>query len=188
MKFLLATIALLTVSESSAAQTNRYVVDMDSSSFGFQVEHLGFATVNGVFSTGSGLVLYSTAVPDSISARIELDVESINTNNRLRDKELRSEDFLDAGRYPMIKFSSSGTMSQEDAAFPLVSEGEMVIYGESKQLQLPLNVKEGNGTLTIRSVFSIRRQDFEIDFGILMNSLVSDEIKISVELVAHLEK
>lgn len=188
MRFLLVIAALLAHSWSSTAQLSPYVVDMDSSTFSFQVEHLGIATVDGVFTSGSGLIMYSPSIPDSIAAQMTLNVQSIDTDNQMRDRELRSEDFLDMGRYPVISFSSTGTMAGEDIIYPLLAEGDMTIYGVTRQLQLPLDVKEVEGTLTIRSIFSIRRKDFEIDFGILMNSLVSDEIKINVEMVAHRDK
>ena len=187
MRFILVLIAFFALSGNAKAQLSTYVVAIDSSAFQFEVEHFGIATVNGVLSTGSGEVQYSPSFPDSISAQIVLDVSSVDTNNRLRDRELKSEDFLDAGRYPLVQFSSTGTVEDKVETSQVFAQGEMTIYGETRQLQLPLDVQEGDGVLIIRSAFSIRRQDFDIDFGILMNSLVSDEIKINVELVAYRE-
>ena len=182
------------------AQVQEYTIDPAASVFSFKVEHFGVATVNGTFSSASGRIHYDALQPDSLSAQISIDVESIDTSNSLRDKELRSEDFLDVRRYPTVSFLSLGsTLDQratvaggsrlsDSGAVRRLVKGSMTLYGNTREIEIPVELKVSpNGShVTIYSDFILNRKDFGLKFGILMDSLVGDEIRISVSMVGQL--
>ena len=163
------------------------MLDVEASSFSFTVEHLGVAKVNGSFKARSGTLQVSATNPDSIGAVIVLDVASVHTNNSLRDRELRSEDFLDVRRYPDITIESDTSSRVDVAAFPFLVTGKMTVYGTTQLVDLPVRYEfvSGNDELIVHTSFTLQRSDFNLDFGFLMDSLVGDTIEVTVRAVAR---
>ena len=188
MRFLLFFVCigvLLTVTPVSA-QPSVYEVDMEASLFEFEVEHFGIATVVGTISEGSGTIVFSAEEPDSLRASIQLEVSSIDTDNRLRDRELKSEDFLDVRRHPTVTFFSTGVGSEGVTGETTVSIGNLSIFGFTRSVSIPIRVDLSGEDLVVESSFEVLRTDYDLDFGILMNSLVSDEVIIRVRMVARM--
>jgi polyisoprenoid-binding protein YceI len=169
----------------AAGQVREYRVVPEESVFGFEVEHLGVATVDGVFSIAEGSVLYDPARPDSVSARVSVDVSSVDTDNSLRDRELRSEDFLDVRRFPNITFVSTGSRAGQPGGQPTIA-GRMSLYDTTREVEIPFrsSLDSTSGRLTIQSEFELVRSEYNLDFGILMNTMIGDTIQVSVTLVA----
>jgi len=77
-------------------------IDSVHSEIGFKVKHLMVTTVKGKFSKFEGEV--KTPSEDLTKAEISFsaDVDSINTNNDMRDGHLKSPDFFDAAKFPTL--------------------------------------------------------------------------------------
>ena len=195
MPFLKYIIYLFLWPAMAFAQVEEFTIDASSSVFSFQVEHFGVATVNGSFSSASGTIYYDDQHPDSMRASLSIDVESINTDNKLRDKELRSEDFLDVKRYPRVSFTSSGSVavvnnggSETSANQQRRVKGLMTMYGQAREMEIPVVIRHKPTTnqLVVESEFVLSRKEFGLKFGFLMDSLVGDEIRVSVSAVGKL--
>src|SRR5438445_9266816 len=94
-----------TISLDSVA-VGTYNVDPVHSNVGFEVRHMGIATVRGAFRKFQGTV---DATGDAPVLRGTVDVASIDTNDPQRDAHLTSPEFFDAENYPEIAFHSSQT-------------------------------------------------------------------------------
>ena len=195
MPFLKYIIYLFLWPAMAVAQVQEFTIDASSSVFSFQVEHFGVVTVNRSFSSASGTIQFDAQHPDSMRASLFVDVESIDTNNSLRDKELRSEDFLDVKRYPRVSFTSSGIVLAASSAGPNVLgnqrkrvQGQMTMYGQTREMEIPFLIRHNPNSdlLVIDAEFVLSRKDFGIKFGFLMDSLVGDEIRVTVSAVGKL--
>ena len=82
-----------------------YTVDPAHSNVGFEVRHMGIATVRGKFGKFEGTVDASGAAP-VLSGAVE--VASIDTGDENRDGHLQSPEFFDAAQHPQITFRSTG--------------------------------------------------------------------------------
>ncbi len=185
MKITFCLLVFLIVPSLVFGQGREYALEASSSIFSFEVEHFGVATVNGTFAIARGTIVYDSNQPDSMSAQITIDVKSIDTDKALRDKELRSEDFLDTERYPTIEFSSTGIGKARNAGQKKTVKGKMTVYGTTRDVELPflLSLDATGNEATIRSEFVLNRKDYKMKFGFLMDSLVGDEIKVSAVIV-----
>lgn len=170
-------------------QNKQFIVDSDLSKFTFVVEHLGVATVKGSFSEIDGSVWFDALSPDSLKANIVVAVASVDTDNKLRDKELRSEDFLDADRYPTMSFLSERNGVRRSKGERLI-QGRMKIYGKTRLIEVPYKVDYNPETdvLTVKTNFVVKRSDYGLSFGILMDALISEEINVAVEAIARLKQ
>jgi polyisoprenoid-binding protein YceI len=111
--------------------TGSYSVDPSHSNVGFEVKHMGIATVRGTFRKFEGIVDATGDVPRLEGA---VEVASIDTGDENRDGHLKAPDFFDADQYAQISFNSAATDATEDSAIKL--NGEITIKGITKPATL----------------------------------------------------
>ena len=92
LKLTLILAVLMMAGIVSRAQ-KQWVVDNAHSGIKFTVSHLVISEVEGNFKNFTGQM--TAAQPDFSDAKINftVDVNSINTDNEMRDKHLKSDDF-----------------------------------------------------------------------------------------------
>ena len=81
-------------------------IDPAHSEFTFKVKHMMISTVTGRFENFDAEV--ETNEDDFTNAKIDVkvNVDSVNTNNGDRDNHLKSDDFFNAEKYPVLLFKS----------------------------------------------------------------------------------
>jgi polyisoprenoid-binding protein YceI len=96
-----------TASITSKEQTGTWSVDKPHTNVKFSIAHLVISDVDGNFKSFDGTM--ESSKPDFSDAKITFtaDVNSINTDNEMRDNHLKSDDFFNAAKFPQIKFVST---------------------------------------------------------------------------------
>lgn len=84
-----------------------YQIDPDHSQVFFTIGHVGIAPFTGRFNKISGQYTIDRKHPGNNKAEISIPVDSIDTNQALRNEHLLGEEFFDAKKYPTITFSST---------------------------------------------------------------------------------
>ena len=82
-----------------------YTIDPDHSEVGFSVRHL-LGRAHGRFAKFSGEVHLDREHPERSSVRFDVDAASIDTRQPDRDTHLRSAEFFDVEKYPVVRFES----------------------------------------------------------------------------------
>src|ERR1700733_5150952 len=90
----------------TAIQT-KWVIDPMHSEVQFKVKHLMISTVTGSFKKFSGTVTTQSEDFENAKIQFSLDVNSISTNQEMRDNHLKNDDFFAADKYPTIDFTST---------------------------------------------------------------------------------
>jgi polyisoprenoid-binding protein YceI len=112
-------------------RAGRYGIDSRGSTIAFRSRHLfGVAPVRGTMAISQGVVEVADPITDS-SVQVEIDTTSFHTGSRHRDGDVRSARFLNAARYPSMRFTSerldrsnghwtlTGTLMVRDVARPV---------------------------------------------------------------------
>ncbi len=118
-----------------SAASRSWKIDKDHTNFYFSVDHI-FSKTQGRFTDYAGTILFD---PDNLKESeisFEIKVKSIETGIGKRDRHLRSEDFLDASKYPLITFVSSSISKAGENIYNV--NGTLTIKGVSTELILPL--------------------------------------------------
>src|SRR5207302_8250984 len=115
-----------------------YDVDPKHSGVGFEVRHMGIATVRGAFRNFSGRLVGTDAGPQ-LSGTVE--VASIDTGEEQRDAHLTAPDFFDAQTHPSISFHSATVEPSDDGKIRLA--GEITIKGITRPIELTGVIAEG---------------------------------------------
>lgn len=178
MKKLNALIVLLLLTGSVLAQ-NTWTVDKAHSKLGFTVTHLLVSEVDGTFNSFDAKI--TSAKEDFTDAVIELtaDVNSIDTNVEMRDKDLKSDNFFDAAQFPTLTFKSTSINKTGEKTYKI--KGDLTMHGITKSVELDAAL---NGVITGRNgkkvagwkvTGSINRIDFKVGSS---GPTVGDEVII----------
>jgi len=121
-----------TAASSSTVQTGTWTIDKPHTNVKFSVAHLVISDVDGNFKSFDGSM--ESSKPDFSDAKITFtaEVNSINTDNEMRDNHLKSDDFLNAAKFPQIKFISTSFTPQGDNKYKLV--GNLTIRDVTKSV------------------------------------------------------
>ena len=94
-------------SPTAAPAAATYTIEPAHSSAHFKVRHLMISNVRGEFGKVSGTVKFDPANLGDSSVTAEIDVNSINTREPDRDRDLKSPQFFDAANHPTMRFQST---------------------------------------------------------------------------------
>ena len=180
---LLAFVAALLLAASAAAQDS-WNFDPPHSSAQFSVRHLGISTVRGAFTKVSGSAQFDEANPGKSSVQATIDAASVDTRVEMRDKDLRSSNFLDVGKYPTITFQSKKVEAVGQGKLKVT--GDLTIHGVTKEVLLDVDgpsaaMKDpwGNMRRGASAATKISRKDFGVSGA---PGAVGDEITITLDI------
>lgn len=117
------------------AEVRPWKIDKEHTNFYFSVDHI-YAKVQGRFTDYKGTLSFD---PDNLKdskISFEIKVKSVDTGIGKRDKHLRSADFFDESKYPLMTFTSHGITRAEENIYNV--SGVLTIKDVSQELVLPL--------------------------------------------------
>ena len=170
---------------SETATATKWVLDPMHSEVQFKIKHLVISTVTGSFKSFQGS-MQSVSDDNFENAQVEfsLNVESIDTNQEMRDGHLKGEEFFDAAKYPTIKFESTsfvkdgdgykltGNLTMKDVTKPVTLQAE---YGGSA-VDFYGNHKAG-----FEVTGKINRKEFGLTWGGITEAgaiVLGDDVKL----------
>ena len=172
-----------------AAAQDVYIGDPAHTIASFETGHFGISWVRGRFdkTTSARVVLDRAARKGNIAAVI--DATSLDTGNEARDKQVRSENYLDVEKFPTITFRSDNLKFDGDNL--VGADGDLTIMGVTKPvslnvtlfrcLQHPVNKKDVCGA---EASTAIKRSEWGIKRGAVG---IGDDVRISIQIEAYKE-
>jgi polyisoprenoid-binding protein YceI len=153
----------------------------------FAAKHLGMMTVRGHFAD---VTTTADIDPDHLETmRVEVTIQaaSLKTHNETRDKDVRSENFLDTDNFPAITFTSTRVDATGEDHYTVT--GDLTIKGNTQSVALQMTrLGEFNDPMMghrigYRGQAKISRKDFGLTFNPVLDGrfVVSDEINIMLE-------
>ena len=169
--FLTISILAAALFMSAFAQENGWRVDKAHSSISFSISHMVISEVHGRFDDFD--ITFASSKDDFSDAAVAatIRVNSVSTGAEGRDKDLRSENFFDAQKFPEIKFVSTSFTKVGDNKYDIA--GNLTIRDVTKPVVFH---GEYRGTLkTQRGLLSAWKASLEInrfDYGLKWNRMV----------------
>jgi polyisoprenoid-binding protein YceI len=185
----LITAALITLLPTfSIAST--WQIDPDHSSIQFKVRHLMVSNVKGVFHKFNGLVDIDDQDLTRSKVTVTIDVASVDTGVAKRDEDLRSANFLDAARYPVMTYVSRKIARTGPDGLRIT--GDLTIHGVTREVVLEMEgpttmIKDPWGGMRrgATATTKISRKDFSMTYNKTLETggvVVGDEVAISIEV------
>jgi polyisoprenoid-binding protein YceI len=166
-------------------------VDNAHTSLEFSARHMMVSTVKGHFNEFSGEVEID---PDDLTrswAKAEIQVGSVDTREDRRDAHLRSADFFDVEKFPLITYKSGKIESRGSNQFRV--EGELTIKGVTRPIELDVEFlgmetsPYGFKVAGFEASGNLSRQDFGLTWNVALETggfMVGDEIKLRIDAEA----
>ena len=175
---------------SSTAGKTVWMIDPSHSGASFTVRHM-FTKVRGRFTELSGTI---ETEGDSLTegrVSVEINADSIDTNDAQRDGHLRTNDFFGTGENPTITFASTSVTPRGDNQFLVI--GDLTIRGVTRPVTLEAEYEGGGKTPFGTEVASwtaqteLDRKDFDLTWNAPLEAggfLVGDDVKIELDIEA----
>jgi polyisoprenoid-binding protein YceI len=179
---------------SSISIANQWNIDHDHSEIRFKVKHI-YATISGQFADFQGKIFFNPDNLDKAKFDFTVKVKTINTNNGKRDNHLRSKDFFNVDKFPVMRFKSSKITRIKDNLYAL--EGMMTIKDITKKMNLKFKFFEpqqhpfDNKKLVagFKTFFIIPRLDFHVGSGkFLKMGVVGENVDVEMSMEALRKK
>ncbi|MGF1734740.1 YceI family protein [Photobacterium satsumensis] len=183
-KHIIAMGLMAAASVSGIAQAADYAIDTKGAhaSINFKVEHLGYSFIKGRFNTFDGTFSYDPKNLSASKVAVNVDTTSLDTNHAERDKHLRSDDFIDAGKFSTATFTSTKVEPKGNGEMTIF--GDLTLHGQTKPLAIDAKfIGEGDDPWGgYRAGFTGKTRIELADFGIqVMGSSSYADIELHVE-------
>ncbi len=168
---------------------NTYHIDPSHSQANFTIKHMMIAKVHGGFEKLSGKFNYDPTNLANSSVDVTIEAASINTREAQRDTHLKSADFFDVEKYPVLTFKSTRF---EKSGGDLKIVGDLTIHGVTNSVTLDVEgpseeLKDpwGNAKIGASATTKIKRKDFGLTWNAALEAgglLVGDDVNISIDV------
>lgn len=164
-------------------------VDRSHSQLDFIIRFLGMTDVRGTFEDFTASILYDESDMSNTSITLSMDAETIDTQNDLRDRDLRSERFFDTENHPTIFFQSERIARDGDG---FVAHGKLTMKGVTREIAVPfermlkrtIDDAWGNVRIGFKGALTLDRNDYNIHGGDFWGiKALSEEVRIEFALL-----
>jgi polyisoprenoid-binding protein YceI len=188
MRSFIALSCLLAASTCAVAAPVAYTLDPAHTQVQFSWNHLQYSNHEAGFDDVSGTLLWDADDIANSSVDVTIAVDSVHSHVVLLDQKLKSAQFLDAARYPQVRFVSTRVEPLGDAAGHLRISGNLTVHGVTRAstLDAHLNRVGKYPMLDVPAAgFSahtvIKRSEFGVAEGI---PYVGDELTVRISAEA----
>jgi polyisoprenoid-binding protein YceI len=179
-----------TVAAPELTAVTTWNIDPVHSTAQFKVKHMMISNVKGEFTAVTGKLELNNA--DITKSKIEasIDASSINTREPQRDAHLKSADFLDVEKFPVLTFKS--TRVSKVKVDELSVEGNLTIHGVTRNVvfdvegpSAPVKDPWGSTRIGISATTRIDRKDFGLAWNASLEAggiMVGHEVTITLDV------
>jgi polyisoprenoid-binding protein YceI len=167
----------------------KYEFDQAHTAVEFVARHI-LTKVRGRFTDFSGWIDVAEPIEES-SVHVEVETASISTDTEQRDQHLKSDDFLNVEKWPVMTFRSTAVRHTGGVGFEL--DGDLTIRDTTRPITL---VGEYLGTdtnpygktiLAATARATLEREDWNVSWNMVLETggfLVSKTVDLEIEVEA----
>jgi polyisoprenoid-binding protein YceI len=181
-----------TATTATAPQTavTTWAIDPAHSVAEFKVKHMMISNVKGQFSGLSGTLDRHEGDVTKSKVEVTIDAASVNTRDAQRDAHLKSADFFEVEKFPILLFKSTRVVPKNQDE--LAVEGELTIHGVTHTVRFavegptpPAKDPWGNARIGVSATTKINRKDYGLIWNTALETggiLVGEEVTITLDL------
>ncbi|HUG10248.1 MAG TPA: YceI family protein [Opitutaceae bacterium] len=154
-------------------------------------------SINGTATGISGSASFDPENPAAVSGTISLDVTTLRVPNNMMQDHLAGERWMDAGKFPAVTFEVTGASNARTVGETTEADlaGNLTVKGVTHSISVPAKLtflkgklkarggsKVDGDLLVVRSSFAIKRSDYGINAGQMLDK-VSDDILLTMSIV-----
>jgi polyisoprenoid-binding protein YceI len=169
------------------SQTQEFKIDPVHSSSAFKVRHMLVSTVVGRFTDINGTITYDAQDPTKSKVEAIIKTASVNTDNGMRDGDLKNN-YFEVEKYPEMTFKSTKVEKRGDQ---WIATGPLTIKDVTKTVEIPFDLTVVNSqrgpAIGASATFKVNRNDYHVaKAGVMDNgATVGNDITIELNIEGH---
>jgi polyisoprenoid-binding protein YceI len=166
-----------------------WITDPNHSHIEFRVKHMMLYTVRGAFKQYTIDVDYRPDAPEDTRLDVRIETASLDTSAADRDTHLRSPDFFDVEKYPLMTFTSKRIKLMDSTHAKLT--GDLTIKDVTREITLDVEYSGqvtdpwGRTSVGFTAWATVNRKQWDLTWNLALESggwLVGDDININIDL------
>ncbi len=173
------------------SEIKRWTLDNAHSSVEFVVRHMMISNVRGSFKEFSADIKMDPNNVESAAVTFVVKVDSVDTNQKDRDEDLKSSKFFDVTKYPDIKFT---VKNAKKTGNKVEIRGDLTIKDVTKEIQVvgeldgPVKDPYGKQRIGFEGETTINRKDFGLTWNMILEGggvMVGETVRALIRLEAY---
>jgi polyisoprenoid-binding protein YceI len=161
-----------------AVEKTRWRIDPARSQVEFRTPTFwGLMTVKGHFERYDGTL----DLREQPAIELTIEAASLDTNNKMRDKHLRSSDFFDIANHAQVRFVSDSARLDKER---LTVRGHLYAAGKSMPLDLDATLRRVDGELEVDATASADQFALGMSHGMLGMIRTPSELSVRGRLLS----
>ncbi len=153
------------------------------SSVGFTALQAG-APVSGVFEVFDADIRFDSDDPAASTARVTIDIASVNSQSSDRDSTIRSSFLFDVATWPTAVFEAT-TFESGASAGQYVAVGTLTMRDVTQAVSMPFQLSFEGDSAHAEGALEILRLDYGVGQGMWTDtSVVANEVTITIDIQA----
>ena len=140
------------------------------------------ASHQGGFKSWRGTIQYVKGAPEKSRLDIEIDTDSIFSDQEKLTGHLKSPDFLDVAKFPKATFVSTEIKPGGDKGATHTITGTLTLHGVTKAVTFPITFTESAQEISATSEFAINRKDFGLVYPGAPDDLIRDDVVLKLKV------
>lgn len=167
---------------ASRVTAGTYQVDPNHSQVTWEVNHMGFSLLQGMFPVSGGTLTIDPARPAATKVDVTIQIDALATTSEAFAHHLKSDQIFDAAKFPTARFVSTGVTPRGGNKASVA--GTLTIKGISKPVTLEAtfigagtNPQNKKANIGFSATARVKRSDFGVA---LAAPLVSDDVALHI--------
>jgi len=140
---------------------------------------------NGSFQKFSGSIDLVNNKPEESRVNIDIEANSVMTDEPDLTKHLQTPDFFDVAKFPKANFTST-KIEPVGANYNIT--GNFDLHGVKKAITFPATIQVAPDKVTVSAEFSINRKDWNLTYPGKADDLIRDGVVIKLNVNAPRKK
>ena len=141
---------------------------------------------NGSFKKFSGTIDLVNNKPEDSRVSIDIEANSVETDEPDLTKHLQTPDFFDVAKFPKATFTSTKIEPAGGSNYNIT--GNFDLHGVKKAITFPAMIQVAPGNVTVSAEFSINRKDWNLTYPGKADDLIRDGVVIKLNVNAPRKK
>ncbi|MEX0818184.1 MAG: YceI family protein, partial [Pirellulaceae bacterium] len=116
--------------------------------------------------------------PENSSLNVEIDTNSLWSDNPKLTNHLKNPDFFDVRKYPKITFESTKLVPGKEGKGSII--GKLTMLGETKEIKIPVKSEVTDEQIIVDADFMLDRTKWGMNYG---QGKVNNEVSVKAHLV-----
>lgn len=167
---------------ASRVAAGTYQVDPNHTQVAWEVNHMGFSILEGMFPVSGGSLTIDPAKPAATRLDVTIPIDAVATTSEPFAHHLKTDQIFDAAKFPTARFVSSGVVPRGGNKATVT--GMLTIKGVTKPVTLDatfigagINPQNKKPNIGFGASGTVKRSDFGVA---LAAPIVSDEVRLHI--------